>query len=191
MTKEEEKRLLRARFKTQRDAIAPQRRALIARRISERIRENTLYQTHRVLLSYAGIGSELDLTQLHECALADGKVLAFPRLVGKEMHFHSVQSLSQLEVGRFGIRTPAEHAPEILDFSDALCIVPALICDLHGHRLGWGGGYYDRFLSKVGKLDTLCAVYDDLIQEVITAEEHDERVGLILSEEREVFVHEA
>lgn len=96
-------------------------------------------------LVYASSPAEVDTRRFISDMLGRGKTVAVPKCVGKEMIFLSVTSLSVLKKSRFGVDEP-ESGDEITDFSGTVCIVPALRFDKEGYRLGWGGGFYDRFL---------------------------------------------
>jgi 5-formyltetrahydrofolate cyclo-ligase len=95
---------------------------------------------------FAPIQSEPDLDLLWELGLLEHHHVSYPHCVGGTLQFHTVSALSDLSPGKFGIREPvAGGSPETLD----LIVVPGLAFTTDGYRLGRGGGFYDRFLSRV------------------------------------------
>ena len=102
-----------------------------------------------------------------------------PRCKGKEMRFFRIADFSELKAGAFGIPEPT-GSEEPDNFSASLCIVPALSFDENGYRMGYGGGYYDRFLRGYDGISVgIC--YDDFLGE-IPREEHDLPVDILVTE---------
>ena len=127
---------------------------------------------------------EVDTFRIIERALADGKAVAVPRCVPgtRQMEFYRINSVEELAPGTFGVLEPIPGVHELLhDFSDSLCIVPALSYDWHGYRLGYGKGYYDRFLSKYeGVMIGIC--YSDCVQRKLPHGRFDRPVELLVTE---------
>lgn len=98
-------------------------------------------------LIYASSPIEVDTRMLIEFLLSEGKTVAVPKCIGKNMKFLVISSLSELVRSKFGVDEPA-CGEEITDFTNTLCITPALSFDDKGYRLGYGGGFYDRFFEK-------------------------------------------
>lgn len=98
-------------------------------------------------LVYASSPAEVDTRRFITAMLTEGRTVAVPKCVGKEMRFLTIGSLDVLVKSRFGVDEPADGT-EITVFDDTVCIVPALRFDRNGYRLGWGGGFYDRFLAR-------------------------------------------
>ena len=117
--------------------------------IIKQILESESYKHCEMLLLFAGKGTEPDLTELFIKAVAQNKVVCYPKCIDKGiMTFHRVTDLSQLKTGEYGIMEPVSDCCEITDFKNTLCITPAVAYTKDLKRLGHGGGYYDRFLSK-------------------------------------------
>lgn len=182
----QEKARLRAEMIRLRDALPAPQRAEASRDIARCIAESDFYRNAEVILAYFAVKSEVDLTDLWQRTLAQKRQLAFARCVGKELHFHAVLSLSELTPGRFGIPEPPAEAPRVTDFSRALAVVPALSADSRGYRLGYGGGYYDRFLAEHPALFTVCAVFEPLRRESLCHEAFDRRMRCVVTEERKL-----
>lgn len=138
----------------------------------------------RSLLLYAPIGSEPDLTELYHFCRASGIVLAFPKClpVRGEMTFYAVSEMSDLKEQSYCIPEPdASVCPLLTDFRHSACIVPALGVDRHGYRIGYGGGYYDRFLKEYDGI-TIGVCYESLLVEKLPREPHDAKVDYIVTE---------
>ena len=98
------------------------------------------------------------------------------------MHFYPIKSFKDLEPGSFSIDEPKEGIPPQEEFSEnSCCIVPALSFDKHGYRVGFGKGFYDRFLEDfIGKKIGVC--YDACIVNRIEYDEHDIKADIIVTE---------
>ncbi|MCR5263771.1 MAG: 5-formyltetrahydrofolate cyclo-ligase [Clostridiales bacterium] len=152
------KREARAELIAARDALDPAVRRELDGRIIERFTDLVTYRYAGLLLLYCPNGSEIDVLPLEEAALRDGKRVAYPRCgKNRTMTFFEVGSHAELEAGSFGLREPGEGAKAVdpSDLSSAAVIIPALCWDEGFRRIGYGGGYYDRWLpgfpgSRVG-----------------------------------------
>lgn len=100
-----------------------------------------------MVLTYASTSIEVDTRQLISYCLEKGIPAALPKSGDTELSFYFINSENDLKIGRFEIDEPPEDRPAVPD-EKALCVVPALCADGNGFRLGYGRGYYDRFLSK-------------------------------------------
>ncbi len=161
------------------------------RNMSENVREesdekiyNNLVKLRSVeecgtFLVYASSPIEVDTRRFITKMLAEGRTVAVPRCIGKNMVFLSVDSLDGLVRSRYGVDEPPDGI-EITDFSDTVCIVPALRYDRNGYRLGWGGGFYDRFLRNyTGHSIGIC--YEENCGDV-PKDEYDIAVDTIITE---------
>ncbi len=152
--------------------------------ITERVRSLWQYQRCRLLLIYVSTPIEVDTRSLIAQALADGKTVAVPRCVPgtRQMEFYRIDGLDELEKGMFGVLEPVPQRHELVtDFSRSLCVVPAFSYDWHGFRLGYGKGYYDRFLSKYeGVMIGIC--YSDCVQQKLPHGRFDRPVELLVTE---------
>ena len=106
-----------------------------------------------IILMYYPKPDEIDIRPVAEAALAAGKKIAFPRCnpADHTMVFHYVSSLDELLPGSYNLMEPAESlpafTPELAEKCNVACIVPAVVFDKKGFRIGYGGGYYDRYLA--------------------------------------------
>ncbi len=120
--------------------------------IMRRVTDLPQYREASLILAYVSQGGEVDTLQLIVRALAEGKAVACPRcrVDDRSMTFHRISGLDELEQGAYGIFEPKPDAPQVLpvEFADSICLVPGFSFDASGGRLGYGGGYYDRFLAR-------------------------------------------
>lgn len=130
-----------------------------------------------LVLTYASTPIEADTRRLIEYCLENGIPVALPRSGDTVLSFYLIDSEDQLTAGRFGIDEPPDDNPAVFD-EKALCVVPALCADETGARLGYGRGYYDRFLSKFSGTSVIIC-YSDFMREVPT-EPHDFKANLTI-----------
>ena len=138
------------------------------------------------VLLYASLPDEIQLGLCADTALHWGKRLAYPRCAdtGRNMTFHCIDDPRSLVRGKYGIPMPPDHCPAIApnELTHALCIIPALACDRDGNRIGYGGGYYDRFLSTFNGFSAgLCL--SAFISEKLPRDGFDIAVNAVITEE--------
>ena len=115
-----------------------------------------------------------------EQALRDGKRVALPKCYGSEMRFIYTDDLTKIGKSSCGVPEPLADKPIAHD-ETALVLMPGLAFDREGHRMGYGGGYYDRFLAAEPGHPTVALCFDFQIVEQIPTEEYDIPVDLVLS----------
>lgn len=119
-------------------------------KILSRLLSLPAYKSCDTVLTYVSTAIEVDTIGLIRQALRDGKRVAVPKCIDgtRDMDFYVISSLDDLEPGYFSVLEPVPKRCKIMKrFDSALCVVPALAYDRYGYRLGYGKGYYDRFLS--------------------------------------------
>ena len=144
---------LRAHYRAIRESMDPAEKQRQDSEIAQRIWMMREYQKAAVFFTYVSKPIEVDTMGLIHRAWEDGKMVVVPRCVPgtDDMEFFEIHSEEDLEKGSFGVLEPiAAKCRKIEDFSQGFCIVPGLCFDSHGFRLGYGKGYYDRFLSSFG-----------------------------------------
>jgi 5-formyltetrahydrofolate cyclo-ligase len=139
---------------------------------------------------YAPAHNETDTAGILEAAFAAGKRVLYPAVCGERMVFRQVEGLHHLSEGSFGILEPCptridHHADE-----PDLIVVPGVVFDPAGHRIGYGKGFYDRFLQHPGRKAHLVGLCHDfqLIDGTIPAEGHDIRMELVVTDRRIIHV---
>ena len=142
---------IRESCRAARKAMTPEQKADGDAKILTHLKNSPIYRDCRVLLCYVSTAGEVNTRTIIEQALGDGKRVAVPYCVDgtRDMYFYLIGSLDELRPRTFGVLEPVpEESKKLIDFSGSLCIVPGLCFDRAGYRLGYGGGYYDRFLNK-------------------------------------------
>ena len=147
-----DKSSLRSNYLTARRRIDPATKAALDARILERLAGFDLYADAGLVLAYVSYGNEVDTRAVIESALASGKRVAVPRVLPHKhkMDFYEIDGMGDLEEGFKGTLEPRRGVSSPLgtvDLLGSVCLVPGLVFDAEGHRIGYGGGYYDRFLQ--------------------------------------------
>lgn len=142
------------------------------------------------ILCYCSTALEPDMRWVIGWAIANGKTAALPVCTEPgEMIFCRMCSASDYRPGKYGILEPtSREEPEITD--KTVCIVPGYAFTRNGRRLGKGGGYYDRFVSRHPGLRTIGVTYEMLLQEEIPCEAHDIVVDAVITDRRRIVIHE-
>ena len=156
---------IRKDYLLRREAIPPEEKARRDEKICHYILSSASYRYADTLLAYYPRKGEVDILPVLSAALAAGKRVALPRCDGvHHMTYRFVSSLDEVEPGMYDIPEPREEAPAFSpDGGHAtLCLVPGVVFDVHGYRIGYGGGYYDRFLHDFGGSVT-GVIYRDFI----------------------------
>jgi 5-formyltetrahydrofolate cyclo-ligase len=137
------------------------------------------YKNARTIYGYLPYNQEVRTTAMLQKALEDGKRVAVPKCYGDEMRFIYLDDLSKVEKGYCNIPEPIEDGP-IADDPTALVLMPGLAFDPQGHRMGYGGGFYDKLLAAEPGHPTLALCYDFQMLEHLATEDHDIPVDTVL-----------
>ena len=149
------------------------------RLIRENLRQLDIYKKAKSVFVFISYKSEVDTRGIIEDILADGKKLLFLLVKGKEMIAVEVKGIDDLEPNKMGILEP-KSGDEVTDVD--LTITPGLAFDKDGFRLGYGGGYYDKFFAKVDTI-RMGIGYSDQYVESIVHEDYDKALEYLLTEE--------
>lgn len=156
--------------------------------ICQRIIELDEYKNSDTIFMYKAYMNEVSTNTLFEKAISDGKRVAFPKceMVDGEpgMDFYFINNLNELASGYKGIEEPDIYNYElekVIDFK-GLCIVPAVVYDKNRNRIGYGKGFYDRFLRDNKELYTLGIAFDDQIVDEFETEESDVSIKCVITE---------
>lgn len=147
-----EKDAIRKACASVRDLIPKEEKSELDAKIISAASNMVSFRHADIILLYAPIKSEIDVMPIFDLAKERGKKVAFPRCNVEErtMKFHFVSSYDDLEIGAYGIREPKESLPVYdpeLTVGVTICFVPGLAFDVYGYRLGYGKGYYDKFMN--------------------------------------------
>jgi len=173
------KQELRSRIRREKQAMTPQDIAIRSESLCSMVLNTDAYRTTKTIYGYLPFNQEVDLRPLLYQALKDGKQVALPKCCGREMRFILISDLSKIQRSPFGAPEPIADAP-IADDKTALVLVPGLAFDRRGYRIGYGGGYYDRFLSREPNHPTIALCFDFQYFPRLEAEDHDIPVNLVL-----------
>lgn len=183
------KKELREKYVTERKNMPLDLRKVYDEKIHDRICASITYRHSTEILLYASMNSEIDTWKLFDTALKAGKKVAFPRTFeDNTMKYYYCSSKDDLELRENGIYEPRENMPEYIPSQRALCIVPAVVFDKEGFRIGYGKGFYDRFLSSFPGV-TVGLVYSNMILPKVPRGRFDKHVDIIISERGVVAVN--
>ena len=146
MDVDRQKNALRQKMKRARAALSDEQREVAARRVLETLRAMPEFRRAETVYSYASLPDELPTKGIIEYCLSHGKIVALPRVEGDIIRFRRINAFSDLHPGCMGILEPPERAPEIIE--PGFMTVPGLAFDGGNNRLGYGAGFYDRYLAE-------------------------------------------
>lgn len=186
---------IRTQYRACREALSREERTARDLRICELFLSSITYRYAKVLLMYAPLDDEIDVMPIAERAWADGKNVAFPRCRKEDctMEYHVVQSTDELIAGAYGIREPQDSAPvwsaaEGTAEDHPVCLIPGLVFDRAGYRVGYGKGYYDRYLSTFPGV-RVGIVYADCVLGEIPRGRFDLAVDVLVTDKGVRAVH--
>ncbi len=152
--------------------------------IVKNLLQSDLFNNAKSVFCFVSLKNEISTDSIINTALEQGKTVAVPYCVDNNgfMEFYRINSMSELKICSFGIREPdITKCCKFDNYDNAVCIVPAVCFDKKGNRIGYGKGYYDRFLRKFTSYSIgLC--YNDYILDNIPADSYDMQVDYIITE---------
>ena len=169
---------LRAMIRQKKRAMSPAEIEEKSRKLGELLQQSEAYKNARSIYGYLPYNQEVRTTEMLRQAQLEGKRVAVPKCYGDEMRFIWLDDLDRVEKGYANIPEPIDDAP-IADDPDALVLMPGLAFDPEGHRIGYGGGFYDKFLAKEMH-PTLALCYDFQMMNHLQTEEFDIPVDTVL-----------
>ena len=177
----ETKAQLRKRMKAIRDGIPPELRKSKNEQITNALMKENWYEAAKIICVYAAIASEVDLRGFCQRAWKDGKKLYFPKVFGEEMEFYEVDDFICLKEGCFHVMDlkKYEDQPEPVHI-----LVPGVAFSADGYRLGYGKGYYDRYLSMHPSLMPVGICYSEQREPEIPTDIHDIRMTKLITDEQ-------
>lgn len=174
-----DKKILRSVIREKKRSMTEDQIVSSSQRLGELFCTHPLYRDANTIYGYLPYNQEVRTIPMLEQALKDGKRVAVPKVFGDEMKFIYLDDLSKIEKGYCGIPEPIENGPEA-DDPTALVLMPGLAFDAQGHRIGYGGGFYDKFLAREPEHPTLALCYDFQMMEHFETEEFDVPVDCVL-----------
>ncbi|MBE0447039.1 MAG: 5-formyltetrahydrofolate cyclo-ligase [Actinobacteria bacterium] len=179
---------LRQVVKRRRDALSRNERERKAIAIKERLFVLPEFRNAESVLFYAAFGSEVPTLKMMSESLGLGKKIILPitDTKTKNLALRRVHDLKNLQLNQYGIPEPVPESTVHHDYNEVdLVIVPGVVFDRYGQRIGYGGGYYDRFLNRIDpSVPRVSIAFEEQIVPEIPAESHDLPVDKIITEER-------
>lgn len=153
-----------------------------SRLIIDRLKKSDIYKTSENVFLYISYNREVDTYMLLSQCFMDGKKVYAPKVLSKtDMEFYCIQNEHDLVSGYMGIMEPSDSC-EKANTRDGLFIMPGLAFDYDFHRIGYGGGFYDRYLSEDNTFIKAALAFDFQLLESITYEEHDLKPDYIITQ---------
>ena len=174
-----DKQALRKMIREKKRAMTEMQIEEASARLAQQLYQSPLYRQATTIYGYLPYNQEVRTIPMLEQALAEGKRVAVPKVYGDEMRFLYIDDLSRVEKGYAGIPEPIDDEPIAVD-PTALVLMPGLAFDRAGHRIGYGGGFYDKFLSAEPDHPTLALCYGFQMLDELPTEEFDIPVDCVL-----------
>lgn len=182
------KKALRASIKQKRRALSIEYRQQASRKMQAELTRLPCYQAAEYIMLYMAMQDEVQLDELIAMVLKNGKKAVIPLVTGAGlMEAVELSDMADLVPDKYGIKTVSEEkrrliAPDKID----LIIVPGVAFDKAGHRLGMGGGFYDRFMLRASRAVRAALAYDCQLLVSVPAEVHDLTVDYIITEKQNI-----
>lgn len=171
------KEFLRKKYKEKRDNI--KNKVTKDNLIYQKVINNKDILSSKTLLIYISINNEVDTIKIINYFL-NTKNIAVPKIIDNNMFFCYVTNLNDLTPGKYNIPEPTNENI-VTDFDNAICIVPGICYDKKNYRVGYGKGYYDKFLSK-NKIKTIGLCYKECMIEKIDNDKYDYKIDEVITD---------
>ncbi|WP_058485042.1 5-formyltetrahydrofolate cyclo-ligase [Defluviitalea phaphyphila] len=182
-----EKQRLRKLFLERRNKMLKEEVQEKSKKIYNNVISSSVYKKAKSIFIYVSMGNEVDTKDIINKALKDGKIVAVPKVYSKrkEMIFSKITSLDELELGHFNVLEPKNESINPLTSDEyTIIIVPGIVFDKNNNRIGYGGGYYDRYLSSVKtSLKIIGVCYDFQIIDKIPVDYYDISLDSIITDD--------
>ncbi len=181
----EEKSLLRKEVLHKRNSMSHFEISMKSKLIQQKLIESPVFNQSKYIGLYLAIGSEVQTREIINYALDLGKTVLLPRIMSNDLRFYVVDQKdfekNSFDVNRFGIKEP-EIDDKPADFIDLL-IIPGIVFDMYGFRIGYGYGYYDKYLTNNKFSKSIGLAYDfQLIKKTIPILPHDRKIDVLITE---------
>ncbi len=174
-----DKTALRRSIQAQKRAMTQEQILSASEDLGEQFASCEFYKQAKTIYGYLPYNQEVRTVPMLQRALREGKRVAVPKVYGDEMKFIYMTDLSQVDTGYAGIPEPIADSP-VADDPTALVLMPGLAFDPQGHRIGYGGGFYDKFLALEPNHPTVALCYGFQMLDALETQEHDIPVDLVL-----------
>lgn len=186
ITVNEQKKQLRKAMLQKRKELSESETAVKNFAITEKLLSLAKVQSAELILPFVSAKGEVGTREFIARCFDVGKTVAVPRCIdGSNMKFCVIHTFDDLEKGMYGIDEPKEYCEVIKaeNAENSVLIVPALCFDTKGYRLGYGKGYYDRFISRYSGF-TVGVCYSEFITDDIPIDEYDRCVDIVITEKQ-------
>lgn len=170
------KQILRKKYKDIRKNIKDKQKQ--DNKIFNKIIKLEEYEQSDLILTYVSLKDEVDTIELIKYSLKNGKKVAVPKCEGDDIVFYYISSFEDLEEGNFGILEPKTNE-SINNFDNSICIIPGVAFDKQNNRIGYGRGFYDRFLEDYNGVKMGLA-YRECICDKIDSEINDIKMDKVV-----------
>ena len=180
----EQKREMRAQQKALRSKMTAEERQAAGVKCAAILQSSEVWKQAEKIYCYCSYNAELPTTRIMEAAWSDGKRLAVPKVLDDgAMEFFYISSMQELQPGAYGIPEPVgkDKAAAAIPGKNTCMVLPGLAFDENGGRLGYGGGYYDRYLQRYPGICKIAAGYDCSVVAGVPAEGTDVPVDWLLT----------
>ena len=185
MSQTVEKTRLRKQLLDQRESLSLDFIKISSGKIRENLRKIDYYRSAQSIGAYFAIGSEVRTQDILQEILNSGKELALPKVEKKDLVFKKISGFSDLEIGNFSIMEPKDRCETVKRLDVILAPVIAVTRD--GYRLGYGFGYYDRYLHGKHSKKIALSYYKQVVK-TIPHDDHDVKVDCIATEDEIIYV---
>lgn len=142
------------------------------------------YLEAKTVFAYMDCKNEVQTKKVIEQCWRDGKRIAVPKVFGETMKYYEIFSYDDLEAGYFGISEPKFERLQEMICEDGLMILPGVAFDIDRHRVGYGGGFYDRYLETHPNMKKIAFAFEFQMFEKVPSEEFDRQPEKIITEKR-------
>lgn len=142
------------------------------------------YREAEVVFAYMDCKNEVETKEVIEQCWRDGKTIAVPKVFGEIMKYYAITSYDDLAEGYFGIQEPKHEALQEIVCEDGLMILPGVAFDSDRHRVGYGGGFYDRYLEAHPKMKKIAFAFEFQMFDSVPFESFDKQPEKIITEKR-------
>lgn len=157
--------------------------------IQKRIIHSAEFRNSNAVGAYYPVGSEVRTQKLLAIAIKSSRVVALPRTEGDNIKFYRISSNTELVRGKFGIKEPRGSSSSCVSENIDLLLVPGILFDIQGNRIGYGYGYYDRFIAmRRSSVYVIGLAYELQLCEKIPRSNRDQRVDALVTEKRIIHI---
>ena len=174
-----DKKALRQEIRHRKQAMTPEQIEKASACLAQQFFQTDAYRQAETLYGYLPYNQEVRTVPILEQAIRDGKRVAVPKVCGDRMDFIYISDMSAVEIGYCGIPEPVADGP-VGDDPTALVLMPGLAFDKNGNRMGYGGGFYDKFLAQEPDHPTVALCYAFQMVDSIPTDSYDIPVDLVL-----------